>query len=533
MDDAGLNCLAIVEGVVRKELSKGRPDVARVSLYIGLCEAALTAADTSSRGWPVALSSEAEAGLRLLDDFVLSLDGKTRSCAGTREKLKLISDSVWSNLSSTFTKEVLHAQHVSSFCNILASAGQKGGKRQLDCAGVVTTVLAIAHRLASLSECHADLATVYIQVSEDHCWLTLSDKGWREESVEISTASKAKRASVVEAQAWDGWLYSGGHATVCSSGSSILSALLVSMNTVIGNRSTNSAEESTELEAIQRLLLRVVVESCPTAFGSRYPMASPTLARLMEAEETIALLRAVEAGEGSGYLLELLRLESAAEAQYRSAAPNVGEENGGHVSPPPCWYPFSSLFGYHKARGDMIADCLVALGESRFELACKEYDEAFRTFARGGHLVLRRYRFCKSDEQLWKDVYCVLQHMEDVMQWRRQVSGAELKQAELLQCLLQLWDGVCHLFSLAAVPRQWVDITLRCAKLFCPDTRTEAAAAAQVSSPAMKRCQGLWGGPSLRAPPLRAIFESPVVPNDHESGSGRRKRTRLGSGSEQ
>lgn len=54
------------------------------------------------------------------------------------------------------------------------------------------------------------------QVSEDHCWLTLAEDGSREASVEVTTDTTAKRGLAADAAAWDGWLYNGGHATVCS-----------------------------------------------------------------------------------------------------------------------------------------------------------------------------------------------------------------------------------------------------------------------------------------------------------------------------
>ena len=74
--------------------------------------------------------------------------------------MKIVADLVWSKLSGVFTKEVLHAQHVSCFCRILQ--GHKG-KRQLDCAGVVTTVLAALQQL-SLLEGHEDLKCCCLQV---------------------------------------------------------------------------------------------------------------------------------------------------------------------------------------------------------------------------------------------------------------------------------------------------------------------------------------------------------------------------------
>lgn len=42
------------------------------------------------------------------------------------------------------------------------------------------------------------------------------DHGTREASIEVTTDQKAKRGQVVSEQAWSSWLYSGGHATLCS-----------------------------------------------------------------------------------------------------------------------------------------------------------------------------------------------------------------------------------------------------------------------------------------------------------------------------
>ncbi len=54
------------------------------------------------------------------------------------------------------------------------------------------------------------------QVSEDHCWLNTDPGGGREGTIEVTTDSAAKRALPVDAAAWQGWLYSGGHAPLCS-----------------------------------------------------------------------------------------------------------------------------------------------------------------------------------------------------------------------------------------------------------------------------------------------------------------------------
>ena len=55
------------------------------------------------------------------------------------------------------------------------------------------------------------------QVSEDHCWINLDPVGaCREDTVESTTDTAAKRGLPVSEAAWRGWLYSGGRATLCT-----------------------------------------------------------------------------------------------------------------------------------------------------------------------------------------------------------------------------------------------------------------------------------------------------------------------------
>ena len=55
-----------------------------------------------------------------------------------------------------------------------------------------------------------------MQVSEDHCWINYCPEGSREGSIEVTTDSAAKRGKVVDEAAWQGWLYTGGEAVLCS-----------------------------------------------------------------------------------------------------------------------------------------------------------------------------------------------------------------------------------------------------------------------------------------------------------------------------
>ena len=54
----------------------------------------------------------------------------------------------------------------------------------------------------------------WCQVSEDHCWIALGPG--REDAIEVTTDTAAKRGLAPSAEAWAGWLYNGGHAVLCS-----------------------------------------------------------------------------------------------------------------------------------------------------------------------------------------------------------------------------------------------------------------------------------------------------------------------------
>ena len=53
-----------------------------------------------------------------------------------------------------------------------------------------------------------------MQVSEDHCWISMGPG--REGAIEVTTDTAAKRGLAPSAEAWAGWLYNGGHAVLCS-----------------------------------------------------------------------------------------------------------------------------------------------------------------------------------------------------------------------------------------------------------------------------------------------------------------------------
>lgn len=115
---------------------------------------------------------------------------------------------------------------------LLPGGPPPGVKRQLDCAGVVTTVYSLCQALSQRFPQHADLAAARMQVSEDHCWLQLGAGGGQETSVEVTTDTAAKRGLPVAEDAWRAWLYTGGAAVLCTPHQA-LAALVTSLNPAI------------------------------------------------------------------------------------------------------------------------------------------------------------------------------------------------------------------------------------------------------------------------------------------------------------
>ena len=206
---------------------------------------------------------------------------------------------------------------------MLAPGGAKGGKRQLDCAGVVTTTHAACQRLAQRHG-HADLAGCSMSISEDHCWLQLGGGGAaagsaaaegaaaaaapapgagaeaaaaapapgagaeaaappapaaelsRERSVEVTTDSAPKRGLPASEESFRGWLYTGGRAVLCCR-QRALGALVNSLNPSI--TPGKKGQDSEQLQALQWRLLRLLW--CE-ARGALYPAALCSLGDLEE-----------------------------------------------------------------------------------------------------------------------------------------------------------------------------------------------------------------------------------------------------------
>jgi hypothetical protein len=251
---------------------------ARRSIALGAVELSLTSKDVSKQQWPQDLQATVQELDAAFEQWVgdVTTNAALTAAPSTAAKVKAVADGVWSKLNKGYSKDLQHAQHVYSFAALLLPQGVPGLKKQLDCAGVVTTAYAACHALSRRFPQHADLAMVRMQVSEDHCWVQLAADGGRLTSVEVTTDTPAKRGLPVAADAWSGWLYCGGKAVLCTPHQA-LAALVTSLNPAISGGRKGS--DSEHLQAVQLRLLEVLLDVEPSAL---YPAALCALADLKE-----------------------------------------------------------------------------------------------------------------------------------------------------------------------------------------------------------------------------------------------------------
>ena len=109
-------------------------------------------------------------------------------------------------------------------------------------------------------------------------------------------------------------------------------------------------------------------------------------------------------------------------------------------------------------------------------------------------------RYCSADGELYKDVEGVLEGLcSAIGRWHshsrgqgEQAAQEPLQDVGPSQNLLQLWDGICCLFSAQAKPRHWQQQLLKALKLFTAETRSTAADRVLVrppSPPGKMACQ--------------------------------------------
>ncbi|KAK9809438.1 hypothetical protein WJX73_007335 [Symbiochloris irregularis] len=508
-------CLEVAEQSLHREIQSQHPCIAPVSLALGIFEHAHTGQDQDQ-----ALSAESYTAeiARLQSTFDGFVTGLARSLPppskDVRGTVKAVADVVWSKLTGVFSKDIHHAQHVSCFARHLQAHAQPvkaKGKRQLDCAGVVSTVLAICQVLATQHD-HEQLANLRFQVSEDHCWLSMGpDYGAREASIEVTTDQKAKRGQAVSEQAWSSWLYSGGHATLCSP-QMALTAVVASLNPAINPRQ-NTGSDSEEVQQLQRKLLTWIHTNHRAAM---YPAATCVLADLLEIAEQDTLDAAAMRSDSKAALDILTgnfdgkatHAVQSAEELFIEAASAVGHEAY-------LWYPFSYAAGFFLRRATWCLQspgCLL-LGQAEACAAAALHISRGLQYcsAQHGAAVLSKYRYQTHDEQLHKDIEGVLELATSTLalyaQHQHSQEGSSL-QPSWLTVMLELLDGVCWLLKGRTKPSHWVSCVLKAAKLYEGPVRGRAAQDAEVMSQPMKTVQGLW---EPLKPNIKAILEAADV----------------------
>eukprot|EP00775_Hariotina_reticulata_P006427 gene6427-6658_t len=146
----------------------------------------------------------------------------------------------------------------------LTSALRLSGKRQLDCLGIATAVLAMCHAIAELeSAIHGDLAHCQMMVSDDHCWITLPLKA----DCAAAAADDDQRLHVevtdprhLEAPHMANWLYAGGKGVACSAAQVVL--------VLVGGLMPEEVKDSAAADQVRRVqmhLLQQLAEHFPEA----------------------------------------------------------------------------------------------------------------------------------------------------------------------------------------------------------------------------------------------------------------------------
>ena len=92
------------------------------------------------------------------------------------------------------------------------------------------------------------------QVSEDHCWLTLDGTGARETAAEVAAERPQAQGEPPALSAWSTWLYTCGHATVCTRAQTA-AAVVASMDTCVGEKGSEDCDAACKLQ--QQLFARL------------------------------------------------------------------------------------------------------------------------------------------------------------------------------------------------------------------------------------------------------------------------------------
>lgn len=426
----------------------------------------------------------------------------------TRNKVKKISDIVWSYLRGPMKKDAQHVQHLYSFATYLGvKEGFVDTKRHLCCAGVVMSVYAISQILSSTIKEHADLSRVRMCITEDHCFLCLGDTVSREACIEVTTDSKDKRGLPPEPQLWPKWIYAGGNPVVCSP-EQVFVASIVSMNFL--KKSGKAANADDGVFDVQTELLRSLHIQIPGIF---YPGALSKLGTLLEESNWYDIETTVT--EPSEILSMYKMWKPQVRAHHHMAIEKAKSIDGSEWQ----WYLYSSLATSEFYENEMYAylaeqpqtyknDGSLGLKEIKDGIL-GTLKQAMETVRCGGG-VLERFTYDQNDEELYKDIADIIGKMCDAIRRTHRIDRQIVQCLPIISSFLKFWDSVCVCFSRRSKPPAWVKLVIKHASLFDDSLRQQASCKLVFRSPAMEQSKPHWI--SLKRPSLlSSIFESADV----------------------
>ena len=91
-DTAGAACLNYLINLISRELEKAFPDIAQISVALGVVETALTSKDELDRNWPIDVPNQTEDCLSAFQLFVSEQAAATANITDPRLKIKTIAD---------------------------------------------------------------------------------------------------------------------------------------------------------------------------------------------------------------------------------------------------------------------------------------------------------------------------------------------------------------------------------------------------------------------------------------------------------
>ena len=72
-NSAAQSCVSYLETLFAAELQQDRPNLAKMSIALGLCEAPLTVKQEANQQWPKGLQQQVESSLEVFESFVLQV----------------------------------------------------------------------------------------------------------------------------------------------------------------------------------------------------------------------------------------------------------------------------------------------------------------------------------------------------------------------------------------------------------------------------------------------------------------------------